>query len=426
MKLNLNDLMILMNSGCEEFSLEDIERLTGKCLNKDEVKMSDTLFSSNIFGDSEEIGTSRLGVSKEESKSIFDEVFGPDVRNDMFTDSDKNKPVSSIDLFGEKSYTNAVIDVSDVNNKIDYLRNVLGDEGVNNLEHSLNLLSYYEENKDNSAFQKRIKFVSKLKANPEVLQIKREISLVKTLIGYNLRTYMLSKNAKQFCVKDFVLNGVDTNYGKKAFDILDRFADRVGLEGDIHNDHNYRTLIIKKLLLDYDVPSHLRIFAIARGKSYKCLSQKISDLISEVNFGAFVEDLKYCNGDAILESLIVGEKFAPHIREFVEVKRKMIIYDKLYNFTVSNLYDCKITNPDYVSDLFEDCGFSAKYNVVIKDGYIVDCDYILDKLKEEKEIVRDTYLDLHEKFTERVYTISSLEGLKYNLIDKLYRAYRQL
>lgn len=455
MKINLNDLMTLIRSGREEFSLEDIESLTGKelekkdrLLGKDEIGVSkvfgdvssnelfgeptkpkdkyDDLFSepkTDLFGEpkarlfgepkaefkgieptpNEGSGTSRLGVSKEESKAILDEVFGSDVSDYMFNDSDKKKPVSPID-------------VSDFNDKVDYLRSNIGDKGMNNLEYSLNLINYYEENKHNPEFQERIKFVKKLKANPEVLQIKREVALVKTLIGFNVYKQTLSTKARLFCLRDYVNDYRLNAYAEKAEKIMDRFTERMG----IHNDTR-RVVKVIELLNHYHVPKNLQLFAILRTKDFSCLSQSMVDL--SVGLYSLLETygLDGLLSENILESLIVGDDVA-FIEDYIKCRSLSKDCNAVRKFVMEYLDGFGFRNVDHISCLLN--RICIEHTFI--DSKLVDAEEVYDAVTECSYNYNSILRGLYMKYSEKLLEHSNLVKLEHELNGVIFKAFERL
>ena len=447
MKINLNDLMTLIRSGREEFSLEDIESLTGKelekkdrVLGKDEIRVSkvfgdvssddlfgepakpkdkhDDLFSepkASLFGEpkaelkgiepapKEGSVTSRLGVSKEESKAILDEVFGSDVSDYMFNDSDKKKPVSPID-------------VSDFNDKVDYVRSNIGDKGMNNLEYSLNLINYYEENKHNPAFQKRIEFVKKLKASPEVLQIKREVALVKTLIGFNVSKQTLSTKARLFCLRDYVNDYRLNAYAEKAEKIMDRFTERMG----IHNDTR-RVVKVIELLNHYHVPKNLQLFAILRTKDFSCLSQSMVDL--SVGLYSLLETygLDGLLSEDILESLIVGDDVA-FVEDYIKCRSLTKDCNAVRKFVMEYLDGFGFRNVDHISCLLNRVGVEHTFI----DSKLVDAEKVYDAVTNRAYDLNSILSGLYMKYTEKLLEHSNLTKLEHELNEVVFKAFERL
>lgn len=430
MKINLNDLMTLIRSGKEEFSLEDIESLTGKELGKkDRLLGKDEIGASKVFGDvssddlfgeptkpkdehgdlfrepapKEGSGTSRLGVSKEESKAILDEVFGSDVSDYMFANSDKKKPVSTID-------------VSDVNDKVDYLRSNIGDKGVTNLEHSLNILNYYEENKHNPEFQERIKFVKKLKANPEVLQIKREVALVKTLIGFNVYKQTLSTKARLFCLRDYVNDYRLNSYAEKAEKIMDRFTERMG----IHNDTR-RVVKVIELLNHYHVPKNLQLFAILRTKNFSCLSQSMVDL--SVGLYSLLETygLDGLLSENILESLIVGDDVA-FIEDYIRCRSLTKDCNAVRKFVMEYLDGFGFRNVDHISCLLNNAGVEHTFI----DTKLVDAEKVYDDVTNRSYDLNSILSGLYMKYSEKLLENSNLVKLEHELNGIVFKAFERL
>lgn len=467
MKINLNDLMTLIRSGKEEFSLEDIESITGKELEKKDKVESDAIGASKVFGAvssddlfgeptkskdehddlfsepkadlkcaepapkeglfssphldncynryfaekgysgepdySEGSGTSRLGVSKEESKAILDEVFGSDVSDYMFNDSDKKKPVSPID-------------VSDFNDKVDYLRSNIGDKGMNNLEYSLNLINYYEENKHNPEFQERIKFVKKLKANPEVLQIKREVALVKTLIGFDAHRQTLSTKARLFCLRDYV-NGYKLNaYAEKAEKIMDRFTERMG----IHNDTR-RVVKVIELLNHYHVPKNLQLFAILRTKDFNCLSQSMVDL--SVGLYSLLETygLDGLLSENILESLIVGDDVA-FIEDYIKCRSLSKDCNAVRKFVMEYLDGFGFRNVDHISCLLN--RICIEHTFI--DSKLVDAEEVYNAVTECSYNYNSILSGLYMKYSEKLLENSNLVKLNNELNEVIFKAFERL
>ena len=468
MKINLNDLMTLIRSGKEEFSLEDIESLTGKELEKkdrllerDEIRVSKVfgdVSSDDLFGEStksknehddlfsepkaglkcaepapkeglfssphldncynryfaekgysgepdysEGSGTSRLGVSKEESKAILDEVFGSDVSDYMFNDSDKKKPVSPID-------------VSDFNDKVDYVRSNIGDKGMNNLEYSLNLINYYEENKHNPAFQKRIEFVKKLKASPEVLQIKREVALVKTLIGFNVSKQTLSTKARLFCLRDYVNDYRLNAYAEKAEKIMDRFTERMGM-----SEYNSRIAKVIELLNHYNVPKNLQLFAILRTKDFNCLSKSMIDL--GVGLYSLLETygLDGLLSENILESLIVGDDVA-FVEDYVKCRSLTNDCNAVRKFVMEYLDGFGFRNEDHISCLLNRVGVEHTFI----DSKLVDAEKVFDVVTERASDLNINFRDLYRKYFEKLLEHSNLVKLDNELNGIVFNAFERL
>lgn len=385
MKINLNDLMTLIRSGKEEFSLEDIESLTGKELEKkDRLLERDEIRVSKVFGD---VSSNDLFGEPTKSKDEYDDLFS-EPKKDLTC----AEPAPKEGLFSSPHLDNC------------YNR-YFAEKGYSGEP------DYSEELQ-----RKRIEFVKKLKAAPEVLQIKREVALVKTLIGFNVSKQTLSTKGRIFCLRDYVNDYRLNAYAEKAEKIMDRFTERMG----IHNDTR-RVVKVIELLNHYNVPKNLQLFAILRTKDFNCLSKSMVDL--GVGLYSLLETygLDGLLSENILESLIVGDDVA-FVEDYVKCRSLTNDCNAVRKFVMEYLDGFGFRNEDHISCLLNRVGVEHTFI----DSKLVDAEKVFDVVTKRASDLNINFRDLYRKYYEKLLEHSNLVKLDNELNGIVFNAFKRL
>lgn len=402
MKINLNDLMTLIRSGKEEFSLEDIESLTGKELEKkDSLLGKDEIRVSKVFGD---VSSDKLFGEPAKPKDKHDDLFS-EPKAGLFGEPKADlKGIEPEPAPNEGLFSNPLLD-----NCYDSYFAKKGYSGE---------ADYFEEfERQRMEFEKqRIEFVKKLKASPEVLQIKREVALVKTLIGFDAHRQTLSTKARLFCLRDYVNDYRLNPYAEKAEKIMDRFTERMG----IHNDTR-RVVKVIELLNHYHVPKNLQLFAILRTKDFGCLSQSMVDL--SVGLYSLLETygLDGLLSEDILESLIVGDDVA-FVEDYIKCRSLTKDCNAVRKFVMEYLDGFAFRNVDHISCLLN--RICIEHTFI--DSKLVDAEEVYDAVTECSYNYNSILRGLYMKYSEKLLEHSNLVKLNNELNEVVFKAFERL
>lgn len=346
--LNKNDLLkLLINSDKENFTDEEIVELLGIKVKSEGVKsssiQSSCIFSNEVVADIDDTFNSSIFEDTNESTSYVSSDF-----SSLFIDENPR-------------------DVKSIPNGDSEQRLYSSQQG-------LEVLNYF-------------------KNNPNVLQCKREISLIKRLIGYVDPTKRTVANSKILCVRNIV-NRECLDFGNvsesKTMLILDNFLKRRGLDINRIADNSISLYAILNLFEYYEVPVNVAVFAICRDQycSSGALNSEIGILVDQyvldclrglqydgllTSYGERIVDFISSNNYLLLENLVYNSRDRISLKAYTKlkytVKSAHIVYRALYEQKCMFDRDVNksvIYNPSYLSDLLNDL-FSIPGKGVIID-----------------------------------------------------------
>lgn len=285
-----------------------------------------------------------LGLSKKEDK---DEVKGSDFEskvNDGLAQPIKMMEIKSSSIFGDYDLAH------DINTTYDSVPT-----WNENFEYN------------DSHTENRIAVLNKFREKPNLLQEKREIALIRAIIGYRDPFKPNDKHCKDVCLRRILQKGLTTEYENKALDVLKNFLNRTNspIPQNV-NDAKYFLLSAFELFSVYKIPTNIFLYALLRFErnTYNKLNSSVRSLLypeleSLMNEYAIYDDFIDLvntinkNTDNKLEDLVFRDRDKCGLQEVISIQADLKILSCLRNI----LYSKKINpgmNPEIKKGFFNE------------------------------------------------------------------------
>lgn len=321
----------------------------------------------------EEELVSLLGLSKKEDKS---EIKVSGFESEVFDFSEVTlPPVPSPERMEIKS--------SSIFNGCDLARNI--DTAYDSAPKWNENFEYNDSHTEN-----KNAVLNKFREKPDLLQEKREIALLRAIIGYRNPFKPNDRNSDKVCLKDVLLGKAEGDYFEKSIEILDRFLKRTGSSKGLNYDRpeNYVNAVFK-LFAFYEVEVDVFLYTLLRERkvNYAQLNSSVHDLRYEElnNF------LKYHlnASEDILQTILfilenVGNSY--HLEDLVFINRRLCGLEEV----ISKQADLKILS--CLRNMLNSKQINPGMNPETKEGYFnemcvrLDLPYRLENLNDRQSI----------------------------------------